>query len=156
MYAFEACVGSERRNSGKLEHVCAWNNRKASVLDAAGTKRHACTLTINTSQDSWNNPDNLDKVRTLSPNKNTQKVFGNRMRRWSDLRVVSALFFRCYTFVLVFFWLTSHGEVLGDERLNEAVHLCPPRWEHYIALLGSVRLRGLRSIVLTRQWALHN
>lgn len=70
---------------------------------------------------------------------NTRLFFLNNQtaNRRSDLRVIPRLLVRRHTFALaVLSCLASHGEILGDERLYEAVHLRPLRWEHFIARLG--------------------
>lgn len=73
-----------------------------------------------------------------------------------DSRVALSLFVSQTFIVVVFLGLASHGEVLGDERLNEAVHLRSLGREHFISVRSEVRLRGHCSIVLTRQRTLHN
>lgn len=73
-----------------------------------------------------------------------------------DSRVALSLVVSQTFIVVVFLCLASHGEVLGDERLNEAVHLRSLRWEHFISVRSEARLRGHCSIVLTRQRTLHN
>lgn len=53
--------------------------------------------------------------------------------RKTDLRVIFRLVVRSRALAVAALpGLASHGEILGDQRLNQAVHLRPLRREHFI------------------------
>lgn len=79
-----------------------------------------------------NNSDQLKRVN-FCRNSYSRESEKWREREKADLRVIFRLVVRCRALaVAALSALASHGEILGDQRLNQAVHLRPLRREHLI------------------------